>query len=251
MSLVDLTTDGAVATLTLNRPEAANSLNWDVVLRLEEVLAQIEEAPPEVVLVRSSSGVFSAGLDRAEMRRFLELGPEDLLAERHGFYDRLSRLLRLPVPTVAVVEGPAVTGGVGIAALCDFRLATTSAWFRVTFNELGFYPGLALSVSLKAVAGRSLARRMLLLGERVDADEAHRLGLVDWLVGPEALNAELERVVGLVTGGDSFVVRMMKDRMDADLRGEVSSALHQEALAEAFNAGTERFRRRAERFMTS
>ena len=174
-----LTMDGAVARLTLERPEALNALNRDVAAALEDSLGRLESARDVSVVVLSGRGrAFCAGNDITEMPA-LSSSEAEALSRR--WQDLMDRFARLPQVTIAAVQGYALGGGCMLAAAQDLRIAETGAKFGLPEITLGFNPSYGIARLLDVVGG-SLARELLLTGRTVDAAEALRMGLVTRVV---------------------------------------------------------------------
>jgi enoyl-CoA hydratase/carnithine racemase len=181
---VSLTIDGAVARLTLERPEALNALNREMAAHLEGALARLEAASEVAVLLVSGRGrAFCAGNDVAEMPG---LTPPDAEALSRRWQDIMDRFARLPQVTIAAVRGHALGGGCMLAAAQDLRLAEASARFGLPEVTLGFNPSYGITRLLDIVGGAH-ARDLLLTGRTVDAAEAYRMGLVTLVVADGAL----------------------------------------------------------------
>ena len=174
-----LTMDGAIARLTLARPEALNALNRDVAAALEDSLGQLERARDVSVVVLGGRGrAFCAGNDIAEMPA---LSPTEAEALSRRWQDLLDRFARLPQVTIAAVQGYALGGGCMLAAAQDLRIAETGARFGLPEITLGFNPSYGIARLLDVVGGGH-ARELLLTGRTVDAPEALRMGLVTRVV---------------------------------------------------------------------
>ena len=174
-----LTMDGAIARLTLERPEALNALNRDVAAALEDSLGRLERARDVSVVVLSGRGrAFCAGNDIAEMPA---LSPADAEALSERWQDILDRFARLPQVTIAAVRGYALGGGCMLAAAQDLRIAETGAQFGLPEITLGFNPSYGIARLLDVVGGGH-ARELLLTGRTIDAAEALRMGLVTRVV---------------------------------------------------------------------
>ena len=170
--------DGA-AVLTLNRPEKRNALSRalreEIVQRLDE-LAKSDAV--RAVVLTGAGPVFCAGFDRSE---FAEGGMEEVFAEATEYHRRVYAFAK---PLIAAVNGPALGGGCDLAAMCDFRLAATSASFgqpQVRFGAAAAYD------LMRAVLGTGAAREMCLTGRTYDAQEALRIGLVNRVLAAEEL----------------------------------------------------------------
>ena len=178
-----LTMDGAIARLTLERPEALNALNRDIAAALEDSLGRLERARDVSVVVLSGRGrAFCAGNDIAEMPA---LPPADAEALSQRWQDIMDRFARLPQVTIAAVQGYALGGGCMLAAAQDLRIAETGAHFGLPEITLGFNPSYGIARLLDVVGGGH-ARELLLTGRTIDAAEALRMGLVTRVV-PDGL----------------------------------------------------------------
>jgi enoyl-CoA hydratase/carnithine racemase len=176
--------DGAIARLTLERPEALNALNRDVAAALEDSLGRLERARDVSVVVLSGRGrAFCAGNDIAEMPA---LSPTEAEALSQRWQDIMDRFARLPQVTIAAVRGYALGGGCMLAAAQDLRIAETGARFGLPEITLGFNPSYGIARLLDLVGGGH-ARELLLTGRTIDAAEALRMGLVTRVVPDGAL----------------------------------------------------------------
>ena len=178
-SFLSFETADAVGILTLNRPEKRNALSR--ALRAEIVTCLDEAAANQavrVVILTGAGPAFCAGFDRSE---FTGAGMEAVFLEANAYHRRVHRFEN---PLIAAVNGPALGGGCDLAAMCDFRLAATTASFgqpQVRFGAPALYD------LMRAVIGTGAAREMCLTGRSYDASEALSIGLVNRVVEPPAL----------------------------------------------------------------
>ncbi len=180
-----LVVDGAIAHLTLERPEALNALNREMAAHLESALAWLEAAREVTAVVLSGRGrAFCAGNDIVEMP---DLAAAEAEALSRRWQDIMDRFARLPQVTIAVVHGHALGGGCMLAAAQDLRIADTSARFGLPEVTLGSNPSYGIA-RLLDVMGGAHARDLLLTGRTIDAAEAHRMGLVTRVVPDDALD---------------------------------------------------------------
>lgn len=201
---------GALATVTLNRPDRLNALDLAMWRRLGEIAAELGRTPDlRCVTVRGAGGAFAAGADLAEFpaHRAAPADAEDygrtMVAALHGLRD-------LPMPTVAVIRGACVGAGLEIAVMCDLRIAAASSRFGVPIQRIGVvmpYPELTDLVEL---VGRSAALAMLLEGRIFDAAEAERLGLVTRTVADADLEREAAAAVRRIAEGAPTSHRLHK-----------------------------------------
>ena len=180
-----------VREITLHRPERRNAMTPEM---QAELIAAMEDAAAgdcRVVVFRGAGEAFCSGLDLSVLH-----GMRDKAAREHrADAERIARLFRtlyeLPVPTIAAVHGAAIAGGAGLAAICDFTLATPAAKFGFTEARIGFVPAL-VSAFLALQIGDKRIRDLLLTGRILDAAEALQLGLVNEIVAPQALSQRVQ-----------------------------------------------------------
>ncbi|MEW6581463.1 MAG: enoyl-CoA hydratase-related protein [Actinomycetota bacterium] len=204
--------DGPALRVTLDRAERHNAVDDRLVADLTSALEGAAGDPAVRCLVLAANGrSFSAGADLAWMRRMGDAPPEDAAADALALA-RLYRVLdRLPVPTVALVQGGAHGGGVGLVAACDVAIAVEDAAFSLPEVRLGLVPAV-ISPYLVAAVGARQARRLTLTGERITAREAARLGLVHRVVpDADALEREGAAVVADLARGAPAALAAAKD----------------------------------------
>ena len=184
-----------VATLTLNRPERHNA--FDDVL-IGEITATLEgfagDRAVRVVVLRSAGASFSAGADVQWMRRVADYTETENREDSARLSLLMHTLDRLPKPTLAVVQGAAYGGGVGLAACCDIVLASFRARFSLSEVRLGLIPAVISPYVIAAIGARQ-ARRYFLTAEIIDAARALQIGLAHELAEPDALDARAEAIV--------------------------------------------------------
>ena len=185
-----------VATVTLNRPEVHNAFDAEVIERLSDIFADLAGADGvRAVLLKAAGKSFSAGADLNWMRHAAGFSEQENREDARALGEMLRRLDTLPQPTVALVQGAAFGGGVGLVAACDIAVAVSDAAFSLSEVKLGLVPAVVSPYVIAAIGARR-ARRYFLTGERFDAGEARRIGLVHEVVADaEALAAAGERIV--------------------------------------------------------
>ena len=189
--LIDIDALGRAA-ITLNRPEIHNAFDDSLIARLTAELKQLETDPQvRVVLLAASGKSFSAGADLNWMRRMADYSRAENLADARGLAELMHTLDGLSKPTIALVQGAAYGGGVGLVAACDIVLATSTACFCLSEVKLGLIPAVISPYVIAAIGARH-ARRYFLTAERFDAAEGRRLGLVHEVVEAEDLQPRAE-----------------------------------------------------------
>ncbi len=202
--------DGAVATLTLNRPDNRNALNLAMCEGLLAA-AQAAAADPEVrlVLVRGAGAVFCAGADLKERQG---MDAAQVRERRMKGFAAYAALEALPMPAVAVVHGAAVGSGVEIAGACDFIVATPEAWFATPEAIRGT---VGATQRLPRVLGLRLAKDLMFTGRRLPAEEALRHGFVSRLVPAAELEKELAVIAKSICEAPPKALAFAKRCVDA------------------------------------
>lgn len=204
--------DRGVVRLTINRPEIRNAFDAVLIQDLAETLERIAGEEKARVLVLTGAGkAFSAGAEIGWMKRAGAQGDHDNFQDAMKLAGLMKRLDRMPMPTIARVNGAALGGGVGLTAACDMAVAVTDAVFAFSEVKLGIIPGAISPYALRAIGERA-ARRYFLTGERFGAEEALRIGLVHQMVSDEAaLDAAVDSLLDHITGSGPRAVRASKD----------------------------------------
>jgi enoyl-CoA hydratase/carnithine racemase len=198
-----------VVTLTLNRPHAFNALSEAILADLQSEFDAIAENESVRVVVLAAEGkAFCAGHDLKEMRAKPSLDYYERLFNQCS--DMMLGIQRLPVPVIARVQGVATAAGCQLVAMCDLAVASSVAKFAVSGVNLGLFcsaPGVALSRNVL----RKAAFEMLVTGEFISAEEAKVRGLINRVVEPEQLDAELEKLVATIIAKPRVAVAMGKE----------------------------------------
>ena len=186
-ALLSETDEHGRATITLNRPEMHNAFDDTLIIALTEELKRLErEKSVRVILLAASGKSFSSGADLNWMRRMADYSFVENLTDAMGLAELMKTLANISKPTIALVQGAAIGGGVGLVACCDIALATENASFCLSEVKLGLIPAV-ISPYVAAAIGSRAMRRYFITAERFDAAEAYRLGLVHEVVRSEEL----------------------------------------------------------------
>ncbi|NUO97908.1 MAG: enoyl-CoA hydratase [Nonomuraea sp.] len=192
----------AVATLTLDRPDAMNSLTADVKAALLEALRRAAaDAEVRAVLLTGSGRAFCAGQDLREHAANLEAGRGLAGTVREHYNPIVELIATMPKPVVAAVNGVAAGAGAALAFACDLRIASDKARFALAFSGIGLAPDSGASWTLQRLVGRGRAAELLLLGEPVDAAGALDLGLVTRVVPADDLAKASHELAVRLAGG--------------------------------------------------
>jgi methylglutaconyl-CoA hydratase len=228
--LIDIRADGR-ATLTLNRPAVHNAFDDALIRRLNEAVASLRDDPAvRLVVVAAAGKSFSAGADLNWLRRAADYTADENLADVRALARLLDAFNRLPKPTIAAVQGPAYGGGVGLVACCDIAIASQKARFSMSEVKLGLIPGTVSPYVIGAIGERQ-ARRYMLTGERFDAAEALRIGLVHAVVGADALAAAVDDMVDVLLDNGPKALAETKELIAAVARRPIDGRLIDDTAA--------------------
>ena len=212
--LLNMTAEG-VAVVTLNRPRVHNAFNAELIQKLSDILDDLEDQDGvRVVIIEGAGKSFSAGGDLAAMKEAANQTESEVRDESGDFALMLMRLRALPQPTVALVHGMALAGGMGLVAACDMAICTANAQFGLSEVRIGLIPAIISPYVVEAIGPRA-TRRYALTGDRFGAEEALRLGLVQEVVPDEnALAAASERLVTSLLAGAPKALAATKELLD-------------------------------------
>jgi enoyl-CoA hydratase len=211
---VRLVRDGAVATILFDRPQARNAMTWQMYEGLAAACAQLNnDTSVRVTVLRGVGGkAFIAGTDIAQFQEFTTA--EQGVAYEAKMEVYLAALEALPMPTLAVVEGWAIGGGLAIGACCDLRIATSGSKFGVPIaRTLGNCLSVANYARLVAALGLARAKRMLLMAESLTAEEALAAGFLMDVVDPAALDQRIAEICERLQGNAPVTMRVTKEAM--------------------------------------
>jgi enoyl-CoA hydratase len=225
MSVLYAVAEG-VATITLDRPESRNALNLDMCDRLVAASQEILSNPAiRLVLVRASGPVFCAGADLKERQGMNEAQVRERRMKGFAAYAALEAL---PMPAIAVVQGPAVGSGCEIAGACDFIVATPQASFRTPEALRGT---VGATQRLPRILGKRLAKDMMLTGRELSADEARQGGLVARLVSAADLESTLGEIKKIIVNAPKASLALAKRCIDRGVELDPQGALAIEIAA--------------------
>ena len=219
--------EGAVAVVTLNRPEKRNALNMQLRRELMAILDEMERDDAlRCVILTGEGPMFSAGYDLSE---FLDTGRRKELWEQSSAYHR--RVRQFSKPVIAAIQGAALAGALDLALLCDIRICTPGT--RFGHPEIRFGPPPLFSL-LKTVVGEGPARHLSFSGEPIGAEDALRIGLVTEVVAPEALMARAMALAQTIALSPLATLRYTKQCMNAAAGADFDTAFtreHDQGLA--------------------
>jgi 2-(1,2-epoxy-1,2-dihydrophenyl)acetyl-CoA isomerase len=241
-----------VLTLTLNRPDARNAMSEAMMEALAAQLAWAELDPLVKCVVLTGAGKgFCSGGDVKAMSNRGGGGSIDDAIHRQRVNQRATagRLFKMPKPTLAAMPGAAAGAGLGLALACDLRIMATTAVMTTAFARVGFSGDFGGTYFLTQLVGSAKARELYYLSERVSAEEALRLGIVNWICEPAELQKRTQEIAGRLASGPTIAFRYMKENLNRAMAGEVDDCLDLEATHHIHCAATEDHREAVKAFV--
>lgn len=198
------------ATLTLNRAAKRNALSVAMWAAIPNLVAEAVADPDvKLLFVRGAGGVFAAGADISEMP-IVYANAQAALENDTKIQGAMTAIEICPKPVIALIEGPCVGGGCGIALACDIRIGAVGSRYGVTPAKLGLVYGSADTRRLVQAVGLSMAKDILFTGRLLDAQEAHGVGLIDHLVDVEDLEIAAQDYADKIASASQFSIRNQK-----------------------------------------
>lgn len=239
MAEVELSRDGAVLTITLNRPESYNAFTVAMHAAFADALRRAAAEDVRAVVLTGAGRGFCAGQDLSEFRE-LDRDVGEHLAQTYNPSVRALRALAKPV--IAAVNGAAAGAGLSLACACDLRLAATDAVFVPGFVGIGLVPDSGATYVLARLLGPSRAFAWMSSNRRLTATEAHAWGLVDEVVEAEALVRRAAELAAEYAAGPTRAIGLTKRLFERSLQATLDEQLALEAELQTEAAGTDDFR---------
>lgn len=216
------TRDG-ITTITLNRPEKLNAFGGTM---REDLAAALRSAQGRVVVIAGAGRAFCAGGDlefTASLQKNGDVGAFRRLLD--AAREVVLQIATMPKAVIASVNGIAAGAGCNLALACDYRIASDAAKFSQSFVRIGFNPDWGGTWFLPRIIGRSAAFEMMATGRIVEAEEAHRLGLVDRIVSAASLEDETEKAATLIAAAPPAVIEATKRALSAGEKNDLATQI--------------------------
>ncbi len=232
--------EGAVALLTLNRPDRLNAINTELAEALLGALCRVGADPAVRCVVLAGAGrAFCSGGDLkllAEVRQ--RNAPQELRRLLEAGHALIAEICAMPKPVIAAVNGPAAGAGMNLALACDLRIAADTASFGQNFSRVGLFPDFGGTFLLPRLVGPARAAELFYTGEMIPAEEAARMGIVNRVVTAAKLEEEVHALAGRLAAAPPLAVRGVKQVL---LGNELEAlrramALEVERQVECFNS---------------
>jgi enoyl-CoA hydratase len=233
------TSDGVV-TVMLDDSERRNAMTGPMTESWRALMADLAaDADVRCVVVTGSGSAFCSGGDTCWIGAEPNAPVDELRSKMLPFYRAWLSIRELQVPTIAMVNGPAIGAGACLALACDLRYAAEGAKFAVPFTKLGMHPGMAATWLLPEVVGMAAARDLLFTGRVVSGAEAVALGLFGRVFPAETLAAEVAGIAATVAGTAPIATKLTKQALTGAGHESFEAALRWEALAQPITLATE------------
>src|SRR5689334_66075 len=249
--------DDGVAVLTMNRPERRNAFSAAMLSAMASVLAQVEtDESVGCVVLTGAAGAFCAGGDvkgmaaRASGNGSGAGGSVDAAIHRQRLSQRATsgRLWAMPKPTIAAIGGPAAGAGLSLALSCDLRYAVPGAVLTTAFAKVAFAGDYGGTWFLTRLVGSSKAKELYYFSERLSAEEAQRLGIVNAIFPADGFEEEVMKRARKLAEGPSIAYRYMKENLNRAVAGELGDCMDLEVTHHAHTGLTEDHREAARAF---
>ena len=243
--------EGGIATVTFARPDRLNALTFEVYGELRDFFASAATEPriKAIIVTGEGRGFCSGGDVDAIIGELLKQDMTQLLAFTRMTGALIRNIRALPTPVIAAINGVAAGAGAVIALACDFRIAVPSASLAFLFTKVGLAGAdMGAAYLLPRVVGLARATELLMLGDRISAEAALRMGLVNAVVPPERLMEDARALALRLASGPSFALGMTKTLLNHELDIDFVSAIEAEAQGQAICMQTPSFRDAYEAF---
>lgn len=223
MAFVEIEEKGDVGVLRINRPEAMNALNGEVLSQLDRILETLDLGKIRCLIVTGAGEkAFVAGADIAQMSSLTKAEGEAFGEQGNNVFRRLETL---PIPTIAAVNGFALGGGCELSMSCDIRLASETAVFGQPEVGLGITPGFGGTQRMARLIGMGKAKELIYSARNIKAPEALAIGLVQAVYPADQLMAEAEKLASRIAGNAPIAVRACKKAINDGLQVDLDQAL--------------------------
>lgn len=223
--------DGAIATVTLDRPEVRNAFNDELIPLIAQAFRELGgHEQVRCIVLQANGPAFCAGADLNWMKRLADYTREENLADAGGLAEMLRTIYACPKPTIAKVQGDVYAGGTGLVAACDIAVAVDTAQFCLSETRLGLIPATISPYVIRAMGARA-AHRYFLTAERFTAAEAHRIGLLHEVVPAGNLDTKVSEIANALAACGPAAVRACKQLVQDVAGSEITPELIAKTVA--------------------
>ncbi len=236
--------EGAIASITLNRPDKRNALNPTLIAEITHAFTALRtDDSVKVIVLRANGKVFCAGMDLAYLQQISENSVMQNKADSQTFHEMLYAIYTSPKPVIACVQGAAIAGGCGIASVCDVVIAAREkSLFGYSEVKIGFIPAIVSVYLVKRIGGMQ-AQRLLLTAENISAEEAFRVGLITNVVDDNDLDTAVHEAAQMLAANSSSAMALTKEIIAGLGNMSLESALKYAVSMNAIARTTDDFKR--------
>lgn len=229
METVLLETRGSIAIISINRPEAMNALNTDVLRSLENMVDKVEEDDAiQVAIITGSGRAFVAGADIGEMKDLNAIGAKKFSIFGNAVFSKIENMSK---PVIAAVNGFALGGGCELSLSCDIRLAAENAKFGQPEVGLGITPGFGGTQRLARTVGIAKAKELIYTAKVITAEEAKAIGLVSYVVPKGEVLEEAIKLADMIAKNAQVAVRQAKKAINMGMQADIHTGVSYETEA--------------------
>ncbi|MFQ6084756.1 MAG: enoyl-CoA hydratase/isomerase family protein [Candidatus Bathyarchaeia archaeon] len=241
--------ENGIAWLILNRPERLNALTMELFRELSSALDEIirDDSVRTLVIMGAGDRAFSAGVD---VTTFVGMDSASALGFSQKTHAVLDKIEKYPKPIIAAINGYALGGGCELALACDFRIATEKSELGQPEIKLGIIPGGGATQRMTRIVGLARAKELIMLGDRISANKAEKIGLVNKVVPNGKLVEETKVFARRLGEGPPLALRLAKQTLGLDRRASLDDGLKFESRAFAEAMGTEDAKRGIKAFLS-
>ncbi|MCW8892727.1 MAG: enoyl-CoA hydratase-related protein [Deltaproteobacteria bacterium] len=223
-----LETDNHIALLTINRPEALNSLNPQTLDELSKMIVELEKSTEVKVVIITGAGekAFVAGGDIAAMQPLMPMEARDVALKAQRLFNSIEFGNKI---YLAAINGYALGGGCELAMACDIRIAVAGVKLGQPEVKLGIIPGWGGTQRLARLVGKGKAKELMMTGDMITAEEAQKIGLVNQIVKTSELLPEARKIATKIATKSQLAVRLIKEAVDNGLEMEINRSFTYEA----------------------
>lgn len=219
-----------ICTVKLNRPDVRNALGLEMREELKGFFTEMKNRDDVKVIVLTGEGkAFSAGGDLSALKQVDAVTGRKRLQSGH---DLIQSILNLEKPVIAAINGPAAGAGVSLALACDMIIASRSSYLIQSFVQIGLIPDLGSIYFLPRLVGRHRALELMLLGEKITAQQAHDMGIINRIVETDALMEEVNAVALKLAGGPDLALGLMKKLVNKSILADINETFELEGFAQ-------------------
>lgn len=243
MDTISIQRHDKIAVLSLNQPKTLNAMSFNMAEEFRIAIDSIKQQQDiRVLIVTGEGGSFCSGGDLNSTFSMYDQTPTRAQQTAETFYKKFLAVRNLEIPTIAAIKGHTVGAGLCLAMACDMRIASSDTKIAMSFIKLGLNPGMGGTYFLPRLVGTAKALELCLVGDTIDANEAHKIGLLNYVVNADELMQFTFKLASRIADNAPVPAHLIKKAIYQGLDEDLNSALSFEALAQTICASTKDFK---------